>query len=350
MTKPANPLGRRASDIEQKEMDWVIERFLAISKLHDLTGNPGLGKSFLMAELAARLTTGGLFAGIEVSRIGPVAILSAEDDEDDTIVPRLAAAGANRELITVIPPAFADRRGIQHPLTFPDHLPILEELFKALGIIAFIIDPISAFLSSRTDTNNDSSVRRVLAELAAMARRLRIAILYVRHLNKQANNDSALYRGGGSIAFVAAARVASLLGLDPTDPAPLVDRRRVFACVKSNLAPFFQSRAFRIIHDDSVPHIEWLADPSLLSADDLLRAPGRRKEALEEAITFLTDSLADGPVPVAMIEDRARQLRIAEPTLNRARKVVGAVSRREGFQGPMIMSLDADRRVEEVKL
>src|SRR5439155_26318473 len=74
-----------------------------------------------------------------------------------------------------------------------------------------IIDPVMAFLDRTVMANSDANVRRALNPLAHLAEKYRCVILLVRHLNKD-EGPNALYRGGGSIAFVAACRLAWLAG------------------------------------------------------------------------------------------------------------------------------------------
>src|SRR5262249_21350270 len=93
-----------------------------------------------------------------------------------------------------------------------------------------IIDPVMAVLAASIDAYRDHDVRRVLQPLAQLAEETHVAILLVRHLTKQPG-PKALYRGGGSIAFVGAARSVLLAAPDPDDPDP-----RTLAPIKSTLS------------------------------------------------------------------------------------------------------------------
>lgn len=77
------------------------------------------------------------------------------------------------------------------------------------------IDPLMAYLGG-TDGNRDIDVRATRGPLAELAARYHVGILLVRHLTKTPK-DAALYRGGGSIAFAAAARVVLLAVRNPND-------------------------------------------------------------------------------------------------------------------------------------
>ena len=79
--------------------------------------------------------------------------------------------------------------------------------------------------------------------LRALAEETGAALVMIRHLNKRAG-DAALYRGGGSIAFTAAARSALVVGRVPEQPGTLA-----LAVAKCNLAPPVPAVTYRIDTD-----------------------------------------------------------------------------------------------------
>src|SRR5207248_19602 len=84
------------ADVKSEPIEWCWPRRLAFGKLALATGDPGLGKSMLMLDLAARLTTGHDWPASEGSApLTSVILLSAEDSIADTIRPRLDALGGN---------------------------------------------------------------------------------------------------------------------------------------------------------------------------------------------------------------------------------------------------------------
>src|SRR5205807_1761632 len=86
---------------------------------------------------------------------------------------------------------------------------------KGKGLV--LIDPLLAFLDPAVNIGSDPSVRQALAPLLDLATAHRAAIVMQRHLNKSGSSRS-LYRGLASIAFMAACRIAWLLGPDPKLP------------------------------------------------------------------------------------------------------------------------------------
>jgi hypothetical protein len=93
-----NPLAK-FSDVRAKPPAWLWPNWLPLGKLAILDGDPGLGKSTLLFDLAARVSSSGVMPDGVQGASGNVIILNAEDDPAETIQSRLAAAGANPERV-----------------------------------------------------------------------------------------------------------------------------------------------------------------------------------------------------------------------------------------------------------
>ena len=85
-------------------------------------------------------------------------------------------------------------------------------------------------MSGDVNSNRDQDVRRALTPLKQMAERTGTAIVLVRHLNKTPGGNP-LYRGGGSIGIIGAARSGLVVGRHADD-----DELRVLAGQKNNLS------------------------------------------------------------------------------------------------------------------
>ncbi|HEV8276807.1 MAG TPA: AAA family ATPase [Streptosporangiaceae bacterium] len=318
------------ADVAVEPVRWLWPGRIPLGKITALDGDPGVGKSTLTLTLAAKVTTGSPFPDQARPEIGDVILLSAEDEIGDTIRPRLEAAGADLGRCWVLPDIRPEGEPPRPP-ELPLDLDQLEGYAKDRRAALVIIDPLMAFLSGQVDAHRDQDVRRALAAMAAMAARTGAAVVIVRHMNKSAAG-SPLYRGGGSIGIIGAARAGLLVAPDPEDPD-----RRVLAVTKSNLAKLPDALAYRLVSDElyGVAKIIWDGTVSY-SAADLLRvdrgddadAPARR-----EAEEVLREILAAGPVPAKQAKTQARDAGISERTLARARVAIGAVTKREGF-GP----------------
>jgi hypothetical protein len=205
-------------------------------------------------------------------------------------------------------------------------LPLLQQILAQTDSRLLIFDPFVAYLGSGVDSCNDQDVRRCLHRLARLADRARCAIVLLRHLNKVATGK-ALYRGGGSIGIIGAARAGLLVGADPDSP-----ERRILASTKSNLCPVPTSLAFLLEPAaGDVCRVRWCG-PAAQEADDLIR-PFEERAALEEAVAFLRSILADGPVAAEACLRQARSAGLSERTLRRAKGRLRIRSIREG-QGP----------------
>jgi hypothetical protein len=315
---------------------WLSPGRLAAGKLTLLDGDPGLGKSTLLCEFAARLTRGQPLPGGPPDAPRVVLLLSAEDDLHDTIRPRLDAAGGDpTRVISLV--SVPDGRSHDRTVVIPGDVPILEDTVRHTGAALLIVDPLMAYLHRRHNANSDQDVRRALVALKILGERTGVAIVVVRHLNKTASANP-LYRGGGSIGIIGAARCGLLLAADPDDPA-----RRILAVSKANLAVAVPSLAFRLlpVPGTDVARIAWDGD-SPHTAADLLRpvTNGERTTALNAVRAWLRDRLADGPRPAAEMLAAAEASGISEIALKRARRVEGIIARKaRGKHGNWIWSL-----------
>jgi hypothetical protein len=201
-------------------------------------GDPQIGKSLVTLDLCARITAGrNLPAGSPAHEPANVIILNGEDDAEDTIIPRLRALGADLDRAFIFTNQSLEKTG---PFRIPAAKDILDNALAKTRAVFVVLDPIMAFLDSSVQIASDMSVRRALSPLAALAQRHGCHITFVRHLNKTRSFRS-LYRGGGSIGFLAACRSAFLFARDPDDP-----HRAVMAQIKNNLAPPQISLTYRL--------------------------------------------------------------------------------------------------------
>lgn len=316
--------------VQRERVEWIWPGRLARGKLHILDGDPGLGKSTTALDLAARLSRGATMPdGSPGTAPAGAVILSAEDGVADTIRPRLEAAGADLERIVALT-AIVDADGERMP-GLPVDLAAIEAGIRKVAAALVIVDPLMAYLPSDVNAHRDQDVRRALAPLAAMADRTGAAILCIRHLNKQAGGH-ALYRGGGSIGIIGAARVGLLVATDPDD-----EGRRIVAVTKNNLAAAPPSLAFQLVADDAlgVARIEWLGESTHGAAALLAARTDDPDEgsALTEAVEVVRTILADGNVTAKHGEHEAAAAGVKGRTLDRARKLAGVRAIRVGGLG-----------------
>ena len=310
------------SDVQPEEVRWLWPGRIPQGKLTILAGPPGVGKSFALLDIAARVSRGSPLPDSSRAPLGVVVVLTAEDGLADTVRPRLDMMGADCERIHALTGVrTAKGEGV---FSLEEHLGLLETEIVARSACLAIIDPLLAY-TGRSDSYKDSEVRGLLAPLAAMAERTSCAIVGVIHLNKRGGERSPLNRITGSIAFVAAARSVLLLSPDPDDDT---GQRRVLAPVKMNLCAPPPSLALHFAEDGG---LLW-DGPVDKRAEDLLADPtdDGDRSARTEAEEFLRETLPNGPVEVKEVQRQAREAGINERTLRWAKEHLGIRSHREG--------------------
>lgn len=332
--------------VQPRRIEWLWRQRIALGKLCVLAGRPGLGKSMLTVDVAARVSTGTPFTDCrDVSNpAGDVVILTAEDDLADTVRPRIDAAEGNPNRINCIEAVEADvraesggRETYRRGFALDSDLPRLEEVLDGCtNPRLVIVDPITAYLGE-SDSYKDANVRALLGPLTELAGRRRVAVVLVMHLNKSsASGQTALERVGGSIAFMGAARLAHLIERDSRANAD--PRTRLFLPLKSNITPETLGLAYAIEGDsEGVPRLIWSADPVALSADDAMRpVTNKVGEKTAEAATWLREQLADGAVYSDDLDKRRDADGISFHAFRTAKQMLGIKSRKSQYQGKWV--------------
>jgi len=318
----SGPIITRLSDVRPEPIDWLWTGRLALGKKTLIAGDPGLGKSWLTLDIAARITSGSAWPDGGPVVPGDVLFMCAGDGLADTVRPRIDALGGNPARVFVLE-GVTDSNG-RRLVNLARDLSALEQAIGSVAPRLVVIDPITAYLG-RTDSYKDSEVRGLLAPILAMLEKHRCALLTVAHLSKD-QQRAALHRPGGSIAFVAAARLAFALAADPND-----DTRRILAVLKTNICVPAPSLAFRLPDG----RLEWERGHVAIDVEMLLR-PAPSNHEREEQIdgeSFLREFLADGPQFSADILKAAESNGISRSTLFRIKSRLGIRATRVGGVG-----------------
>lgn len=317
------------ADVRPERVSWLWPGRIPVGKLVTLDGDPGLGKSTLALAFAATITTGGAWPdGSRCEHHGAVLLMSAEDGLADTVRPRLDAAGADVSKVHAIEGVpIVDEGGERtlRPPTLAD-LAALEDAISRTGARLLVIDVVMAYLPDGTDSHKDQDIRRVLSRLAALADRTGCTVLLLRHLNKASGRDP-LYRGGGSIGIVGAARAGLLVAPDPDDP-----ERRVLASIKSNLGAAPDSLTYRLVSegDYGVARVQW--EGVTTHTARALLAPAEDSDDRREVDGWLRGYLeAEGRANARDVIRDGKLAGFSEDQVKKARRRVGAESVRQGF-------------------
>jgi hypothetical protein len=336
----------RANTLTPESISWSWRNRFAFRKMGVIAGDPGLGKSTILGDIAARHTTGAEFPLGEGKALPcDVLFLTAEDGLRDTLVPRLIAAEADLSRVHFLTGTKIEGAA-DAMFDIAKDIEVLREVFEDNPEIkVLVIDPITAYLGSGTKAKENAEVRRVLAPLVKLIEDFGISLLVNNHLNKSAGK--ALYRVLDSIAFVALGRIIHLVAEDSENR----DLKK-FICSKTNIGSLPRGLTYIIqkVWIDGEPgeqiettRISWGTQYIDETADEALAAVSDKDPtATDDAIELLRMIFADakgGPVKVSDIEAEAKAagfvvpeggLRQSKP-FRKARDQLQIVTIRSGF-------------------
>jgi hypothetical protein len=335
--KKAPAFATRLSEVEIEDIQWLWHGYLALGKIAMADGEPGLGKSLVTLDLAARVVTGGRMPDGSVGLNTPddVLIVCAEDGRSDTVVPRLMAAGASKEalarawVVEMIPDTLDDGTVIERMFSLVNDLLALETQITETSTKLLIIDPVTAYLGSQTDMYKDSDIRAVLTPLAAMADRCRVAVLLVRHLSKGETNN-AMNAGLGGIGFIGLARLGMLFVENQEK-----EGERLIGRHKGNIGkppPTLGYRIKQVTEAENMVKVEWLGEQDI-DIRDAFREGREKVGKLGLAMRFLREQLKDGTVPQDDLIKRAKSEGLSERTIRRAKDKMPVETKQEKKDG-----------------
>ena len=322
-----------ADRVEMKPLNPLWPGRIYVGKLTTLAGVPDQGKSMVTCDIAARVSRGLAWPdGSGFAPKGTAIFLAAEDDKADTIVPRLAAAGADLTKVKILNSLVISHRDKKVQRTFN----IAEDIAELTTLVrrypdtrVLFIDPTNAFMgtSKENDSFRDSDVRAVLGPLKEWAEEHEVAVVLVTHF-KKGGTGRALDQVMGSLAFVALAR-SSWAFLEEKDAEGEPTGRKLLAKIKQNITAPVDALA---CHIEGVKLSNGLTAPKIVWEDavegnaDMIMSGGAGGQKLAAAKAFLLGTLADGPVKASEVRAEAERSGISEKTLNRAKKVMGIES------------------------
>lgn len=327
------------ADVQPQDIEWVWENRIARGWFGTLVGDPGVGKSTMTIDIAARITRGAEWPDGGRAPAGNVILLACEDALAVTVRPRLDRQGGDASRVTVLKAVRGDD-GTERDFSIDRDLPHLAVAIKALQPILVVIDPLSAYFGTEHDSYKDTEVRAVLKPLARLAEDTGTAILGLMHMNKS-TNQKALYRGLGGIGFIGASRISLAAGKDPN-----ADRCFLMAH-KQNDCPASATLAYQIT---SERRLVWeSAAITGVNVDHVLSGGAALPdEDREDAAAFLRELLADGPMAQTEIEREGKGHGFSISQLRRAKRVAGVESEKSGFRGGVwLWRLEVPKVTEE---
>lgn len=322
------------SQVQSRGIEWLWPERIPIGAVTLVVGDPGLGKSQLTLDLAARLSRGDAWPDKTPNRKGKVLLLNAEDSAEEIVYPRLVAARADLSQILALRGIETEgSKGKLRSLSLLTDLHVLDQTLAAHPDCRLVvIDPVAAYLSN-VDGNRNGQIRQAIEELADLAEERRVAVMLVSHLNKR-DTGRAIYRAIGALAFVAATRAVWAVIKDPHDS------RNLFMPIKLNYSDHWTGIGYRLqsTSQKNASFVAWDDGLILELIDDLLEAKPRvslselkyQNEAIY-AREWLEEILTPGEESVSDVLNQANRAGISKMQLHRASKELGVIKSKDGF-------------------
>lgn len=260
---------RPYTDILPQEPEWLWRGKLPLNEVTIIAGDGGIGKGFLLADLAARVTRGDPMPDGSIPDVsaGSVLLVTDEDDPNMAMSWRLRAAGADLTRVFDMTQDF----------TVPESLPALRQAIDDIGDVRLVvIDPLSAVASIALTSSNVRVRRQIMSPMERLAKATGVAIAVVHHTVKSG-------RVAGTKGITDAARQVLRVARAVQD-----DRIRLIHVEKSNIASDAVSdAAYTITGDFPDTHAAFVGVPDTASAksptvaDQVIRLLESTPDALE---------------------------------------------------------------------
>lgn len=304
------------ANVTPRDVDFLVESYFVRGAINLLEGDPNVGKTYLLCELAAAISSGRALPGQQKAKPQNVLFMSAEDAPETTLVKRLMRMNADLSRITFSKKFFRLEE---------EALGWIEKHIVAHKAAVLILDPLLAYMQGGIDMNKANETRPFMARLAELAKATNVTVIALRHLTK-GEKDKAIFRGLGSVDITAAARSAVLIGHHPDN-----DDLRVMVHIKHNLSERGPSQVYALADGDRdkrvIPRVEWQGECEL-GPEDFLKSSekvGRPDTEVKSAVEFLETALAKGERRIKDVIAEGEKRSHSARTIRRAAKTLGVL-------------------------
>ncbi len=238
------------NDFPSRPVDWLWQDRIPLAALTLLEGDPGIGKSLLALDLAARVSSGRPMPDDSPGKQGKVVLVAPHDSASRTIIPRLRAAGGDPPQVFLLTSVLdVDPKNGQlfyHPFSLPGDEHFLENIITRTKAILVIIDTL--------DICQPHQRHRALPRLVDLAERTGCAIVLTRPRTTSRPGQDAPVRSTAPLDLRAFVSSSLLIAPDPRD-----SQQRFLITTRHPLAPRPKTLYYEILGPaNGAPIINWL--------------------------------------------------------------------------------------------
>jgi hypothetical protein len=186
---------QRFSEVEPETLRWLWLGRIPSGMLTVVSGNPAGGKSFLVADMVARVSTGTDWPdGSPAEEPGDVIMVNVEDAVAIVQRPRLDAAKADvGRVLRIDSVELSDGQDVIENKTFciMEAAEVLRSALEQLERPRLVtLDPLAAFLAG-VRSNDQGEIRSAFSPLVHLAEEFDVAIVFVHHNRKGTGSHSS---------------------------------------------------------------------------------------------------------------------------------------------------------------
>ena len=311
--------GKDLTDVKVKEVTWYWKPFIPQAQVTLVQGDTNVGKTNILTYIMALLSNGIYPPTMYNGRLEPmkkgkkvkIYYVTRENGIDDTYTPFFDLFGGDRSMVK-----YQDEDDAHFELTKED----IRTCVKEYGLKIIVVDPWQAFLEEGINASDNFRVRKMLDDMISVAKETGTAIILAGNYTKQSNGD--ILSGLGAAEMFNTLR-AILTVKYHENPAI----RTVEASKMSFMGKETAKVGVRQIDDYKLEFVDLAAEHERLEPQSMT----------EKAKRFLMEILADGPVDSHEVNRLADEAGISMPTINRAKKEIGVISRKQSDRSSLWM-------------
>lgn len=326
---------RTALEYTPKRRRWLYDEFIPEGVLCLLAGYEGTAKSTVTTDIVARITRGDL-VGDNFGNPKRVIYITAEEDWDYDILPRLIAAGAN--LGNVLNVFIQHDTGAELSLNLQHDLTEIRRVITENDVTLIVFDSLLYFLGDGVNIDNAQPVNDILLPLVKVGMETRCTMLGILHFNKNYNVTNPLDKIANSKAFTRIARSTLMTAKN--------DDHFVLSTGKINVGPAPASLKFRLEtvdlpmewspdeHIIKSVRVEWLGQSDVDVQEIIylnMRGENASTREIDEWLREFMDQNGGYVLGKEVIEAGRKEFNYSPDQIKRSKKRLRILHKREGF-------------------